>query len=260
MGHEQRGQGAITDPPVELESPRERGLSANQRFKLLTAAITVGGAMFAAIVGMLGPVTTWLGQKHQLEVEAAKTEHEQRIAQLAQRHAREMDFLEKLVVADAFDSEIARSYYRRDVLKFFATTLDADNPLRAFADSELDQTQKRVAVIEALQKEKEEAIEKAAQAVAELEKLKAEVNGQGASEPSETKQKEAEARVAIARVSVASTKLDAYSSPKPAVEVSEQAMQQAPPAPSPSPSMKGTAIKCGCPAGDLMCAMKCAAR
>ena len=245
----------MTDPPVELESRRERRLSADQRFKLLTAAITVGGAMFAAIVGMLGPVTTWLGQKHQLEVEAAKTEHEQRIAQLAQRHAREMDFLEKLVVADAFDSEIARSYYRRDVLKFFATTLDADNPLRSFADSELDRTQKRVAVIEALQKEKEEAIEKAAQAVAELEKLKAEVNGQGAAAPSETKQKEAEARVAIARVSAVSTKLDAFSSPKPAVEVSEQVRQRAP-----SPAAMSTSSKCACPAGDLMCAMACAAR
>lgn len=247
----------MTDPPVELESRQERRLSADQRFKLLTAAITVGGAMFAAIVGMLGPVTTWLGQKHQLEVEAAKTENEQRIAQLAQRHAREMDFLEKLVVADAFDSEIARSYYRRDVLKFFATTLDADNPLRTFAESELGRTLKRVAVIEALQKEKEEAIEKAAQAVAELEKLKAEVNGQKASAPSETKQKEAEARVAIARVSAASTKLDAYSSPRSTVEASQQ-VQQATPAPRSGAS--GGSSQCACEAGDLMCAMACAAR
>jgi hypothetical protein len=282
---EQETSGPSERPVMGTTAIPEPQLNAEQRFRLFTTFITVGGAMFAAIVGMLGPATTWLGQKHAQE-----------LAEMDQKHSREMDFLEKLLDSDRFDSEISKSYYRRDVLKFFATTFDDQSPLKAFAATELKGTQAQIQIIETLRKEREEAVAAATKAIEELERLHEQDGTSHLGEAPETdpendsqhtpeqlikiEQKEKEARDAIDRIAEVGIQLEEMATPvevRPLSVLTElPASEETPPATHPdvappavqSPSKATRAPPqsaaplmkkpCFCESGDLRCQLSCA--
>jgi DNA repair exonuclease SbcCD ATPase subunit len=111
----------------------------------------------AAIGAAVAPLTAYVSKHQEIELERAKQEHAQTIQEKDQSHKVRMDFLEKVISFER--DKPGDSYYRRDVLKFFASTLD-EGPLRHWAASELAVVQEEVDRSEKLQSELSDANER----------------------------------------------------------------------------------------------------
>jgi len=143
---------------------------------LIKAAATV----IVAGLGLLGPLTTAIvklqelrldEQKFalQLRVEQEKNKGAKEIQEATLRHQTEMDFLSKLIDLPGFQADLEKTtIYRRDVLKFFKSTL-SNGALGAFAESELKAAEGELAELRGLKAASEEAQRAAAELKKQLE-------------------------------------------------------------------------------------------
>src|SRR5215471_11033559 len=105
--------GTKVDEPAEKEDAPATGILGQT--KLLIAFIATLGAAVA-------PVTTYISKRQELELESAKQQHAETLQNGEQRHRITMDFLEKVVSLTR--DKPGDTYYRRDVLSFFASALE----------------------------------------------------------------------------------------------------------------------------------------
>jgi hypothetical protein len=112
-------------------------------------------AFVAALGAAIAPATAYITKGQEIELTRAKQVYEALAQDKAQMHKVRMDFLEKVVSFER--DKKGDSYYRRDVLEFFARTLEKDSPLQAWAQDELTRAQKEVAEIEKLRDELKQA-------------------------------------------------------------------------------------------------------
>ena len=88
----------------------------------LLTAITLLGIV-------IGPGTTYLSKKQELQLQRERQDHVER-----------MDFITKLMAGESHPNGVERTYYRRDVLKFFAVAL-RNGPIHEMAQAELARTE-----------------------------------------------------------------------------------------------------------------------
>jgi hypothetical protein len=107
---------------------------------LKIASIWISSA--AALLGVcLGPLTQYVVKGRELTLQRELQEHQVR-----------MDFVNRLIASESHPSGPERTYYRRDVLKFFATTLPKGGALQAMAQSELKDADEKVTLYMELEK------------------------------------------------------------------------------------------------------------
>lgn len=155
----------MTDEPVDesertaeptaaaaVQANQPMPLSSEQRLRLAIAGITVAGTVMVAIVGIAGPLMQYVADRSKQEAEDKRLKQQISLEELKQKHSVDMDFLAKLIDAERIPSEESRTYFRRDVLRFFSATLE-NGALKKLAVSELIKAETRGREFESLRNE-----------------------------------------------------------------------------------------------------------
>jgi hypothetical protein len=155
-------------PTSSLAAEPKRG-APEGRQELTKTVIVASASVIVAAIGLLGPLTAMITKRYelaldekkfqaQLAVEAEKNKGAKEIQDGTLKHQTEMDFLGRLIDPQGLQGgEIAGTFYRRDVLRFFQATLQA-GPLHDLAQVELGAAEEKIRVFDRLQREKEAAL------------------------------------------------------------------------------------------------------
>jgi hypothetical protein len=148
----------------------EKGTLVARPFSLFTLNPGLQTKVLIAFIAALGaavaPVTAYVSKQQEIALERTKQLHLEAVQNIEQAHKIRMDFLEKVV---SFERDRPDdSYYRRDVLKFFASTLDAGQ-LRDWASNELAKAQEEVEKNEKLRAQLHSAEEQVVEARRDVE-------------------------------------------------------------------------------------------
>jgi hypothetical protein len=103
------------------------------------AIIAAVSGVIVAGIGLLGPTTEYVSKRAEHALAAAQQEHQQL-----------MDFAERVIAAEKIVGDRERTYYRRDVMKFFAIALKPGE-LKDFARQEAAGLEKVTAQLKELE-------------------------------------------------------------------------------------------------------------